>query len=375
MVMCAGIVHGTRSMTPFEFIDRSDNLAQVLARLSGEREIALDTEFMRDRTFYPRLCLVQLATPEAVWCIDPLAIEDLTPLDPLLADASRRKVVHAARQDVEVLLTRCRELPVNIFDTQVAAALLGMPPQIGYGDLVQRELGVQLEKAHSRTDWTVRPLSAEQLDYAAEDVCHLPPLAAALHRDLEERGRLHWFEYEMKRITEPALYRVEPDEAWRRLKGLDALDARRVEVAKALARWREHRAMTRDRPRGWILADDALYDIVRALPETPESLAAIRSLPRGVLEKCEAELLKAVTASQHLGAAPPRRRERPDPERERQLKVLSAVVRKAAEEAGVSPEVLATRRDLQNLVNGRHDIEPLKNWRRAIVGDALLAAL
>src|SRR5688572_14338156 len=203
MVMCAGIVHGTRSMTPFEFIDRSDSLTQVLARLTGEREIALDTEFMRDRTFYPRLCLVQLATPQAVWCIDPIAIADLTPLDPLLADASRRKIVHAARQDIEVLLTRCRELPLNIFDTQVAAALLGMPPQIGYGDLVRRELGVELEKAHSRTDWTVRPLSAEQLDYAAEDVCHLPPLAAALHRDLESRGRSQWFEYEMKRITEP----------------------------------------------------------------------------------------------------------------------------------------------------------------------------
>jgi len=362
-------------MTPFQFIDDAERLAEVGAQLGGEREVALDTEFMRDRTFYPKLCLVQLATPRAVYCIDPLALPDLAPLDALLADAGRRKIVHAARQDIEVLLTRCRELPVNIFDTQIAAALLGMPPQIGYGDLVKRELGVELEKAHARTDWAMRPLSSEQLEYAAEDVCHLPPLAAALRRDLEQRGRAQWFEYEMQRITDPALYRAVPDDAWRRLKGLDALDARRVEVAKALARWREHRAMSRDRPRGWILADDALYDIVRSLPADMASLAAIRTVPRGVLEKCGVDLLATIAASAHLGAEAPRRRERPDPERERRLKSLSAIVRRVAEDVGISPEVLATRRDLQGLLNGRRDVEPLKGWRREIVGEALLAAV
>ncbi len=362
-------------MTPFQYIERAEQLAAVAADLETEAEVALDTEFMRDRTFYPRLCLVQLATERQAWCVDPLAIEDLSPLETLLADPGRLKIVHAARQDIEVLLTRCRAQAVSLFDTQVAAALLGMPPQIGYGDLVQRELGVALEKAHARTDWAVRPLSAEQLEYAAEDVCHLPPLAAALRRDLEQRDRLRWFEYEMLRITDPALYRTDPDDAWRRLKGLDALDARRVEVAKAIARWREQRAMNRDRPRGWILADDVLYDIVRALPKDEAALAAVRSVPRGVLEKCTTELLEAVAASAHLGSAPPRRRERPDPQRERQLKSLAAIVRRTAEDLGISPEILATRRDLQGLLNGRQDVEPLKGWRREIVGEALLAAV
>jgi len=362
-------------MTPFQFIDRSDQFTEIAARMASEREVALDTEFMRDRTFYPRLCLVQLATSSEVFCVDPLAIEDLSPLDTLLADPARRKIVHAARQDIEVLLTRCSQLPVNVFDTQIAAALLGMPPQIGYGDLVQRELGVELEKAHARTDWTVRPLSAEQLQYAAEDACHLPPLAAALEKDLQERGRASWFDYEMRRITDGALYRAEPDEAWRRLKGLDSMDPRRAEVAKALARWRERRAMARDRPRGWILADDALHDIVRALPTTTDALASIHSLPRGVLEKCGTELLAAIEESAHLGSEPPRRRERPDPEREKQLKALAAIVKRVAEEVGISPEVLATRRDLMHLINGRRDVEPVKDWRREVIGGTLLAAL
>lgn len=362
-------------MVSFQFIDRAEQLNDVVKRHAGERAVGLDTEFMRDRTFFPQLCLVQLASERGVFCIDPLAIGDLGSLDALLADGTCRKIVHAARQDIEVLLTRCRALPSQVFDTQVAAALLGMPPQIGYGDLVKRELGVELEKAHARTDWTIRPLSAEQLEYAAEDVCHLPPLAAALERDLGQRGRASWFAYEMQRIADPALYRAQPEEAWRRLKGLDALDARRMEVAKALARWREERAMRRDLPRGWILADEVLQEIVRVLPADRDALARIRALPRGVVEKSGEVLIATIAESAHLGSEPQRRRERPDPEHERRLKTLSAIVRRVAADIGLSPEVLATRRDLQNLLNGRRDIEPLKNWRREVVGDALLAAV
>lgn len=362
-------------MVSFQFIDRAEQLLDVVTQHAGERAVALDTEFMRDRTFFPKLCLVQLASSRGVFCIDPLAIADLGSLDALFADSACRKIVHAARQDIEVLLTRCRESPLQVFDTQVAAALLGMPPQIGYGDLVKRELGVELEKAHARADWAARPLSSEQLEYAAEDVCHLPPLATALERDLEQRGRASWFAYEMQRITDPTLYRAHPEEAWRRLKGLDSLDARRTAVAKALARWREERAMRRDLPRGWILADEVLHEIVRALPADRDALARIRGLPRGVAEKSGEDLIATIAESAHLGSEPQRRRERPDPERERQLKALSAIVRRIAADIGLSPEVLATRRDLQNLVNGRRDIEPLKNWRREVVGSALLAAV
>lgn len=364
-------------MASFRNVDRSEDLAALAAELAAVPEVALDTEFMRERTYYPRLCLLQFATGGDVACVDPLAIEDLAPLGLLLSRPRVRTVLHAARQDIEVMLTRDIAFPAAVFDTQVAAALLGMPPQIGYGDLVQRTLDVRLDKAHARTDWAARPLSAEQLEYAAEDVRYLLPLCEALERELRRLGRAGWFEYEMRRIADPGLYRTEPAEAWQRLKGLDGLDERRQEVARALAAWRERRAMLKDRPRAWILADDALHDIVRALPRDSASLGRVRSLPRGVIEKCAREILAVVAESAHLGERPfeNRGRGRPDPQREARLKALAAIVRRTAEEIGLRPEVLATRRDLAQILSGRRDVEPLKAWRGEILGSALLAAL
>jgi ribonuclease D len=364
-------------MASFRIIDRAETLSALATGLAFAPELALDTEFMRESTYYPRLCLLQLATDEEIVCIDPLVVADLGPVSTLLSRAGTLTIVHAARQDIEVLLTRIESFPAALFDTQVAAALLGLPPQIGYGDLVQRMLDVKLDKAHSRTDWAARPLSGEQLEYAAEDVKFLLPLKRELQAELERLERVAWFEHEMRRIAAAGLYRTEPAEAWQRLKGLDGLDERRLEVARALAGWRERRAMNRDRPRGWILADDALHDLIRALPRTLAALEAVRSVPRGVVERCGEELLRVIAESAHLGEEPfaARRRPRQDPQRDARLKALSAVVRRVAEELGLSPEVLATRRDLQQILNGRRDVEPLRGWRADVVGSALLAAL
>lgn len=358
-------------------IDTPDALAALVAALSEETELALDTEFMRERTYYPRLCLVQLATGDRISCVDPLALRDLGPLDDLLARPSVRTVLHAARQDIETWLTRCSRVPASVFDTQTAAALLGLPPQIGYGDLVEKRLGVQLDKAHARTDWAARPLSAEQLQYAAEDVQYLLPLQSVLQEELQRLQRLEWFEYEMQRILDPGLYRTEPEEAWMRLKGLAGFDPRRAEVARGLAEWRERRAIQKDRPRAWILSDDALYDIARALPSRREGLERLASLPRGLIDNCAEELLGVVSRSAHLGEEPlsAKRRERPSAETEQRLKALSAVVRRIAQEIGLSPELLATRRDLVGILNGRRDVEALRGWRRDVVGNALLSAL
>lgn len=363
-------------MASFRFIDQPQDFAQLLRELGGESELALDTEFMRERTYFPKLCLVQLATARDLACIDPLALEDLDPLAGLLANPARLKVVHAARQDVEALLTRSRQAPVNLFDTQVAAALLGMQPQIGYGDLVQRLLGTALDKAHARTDWTARPLSRAQLEYAADDVHHLLPLRDVLVRELEKLARRSWFEAEMERLAAAFATRTGPDEAWQRLKGLDGLDERRLAAAKALAGWRERRAIERDRPRGWILSDDALYELVRALPRHRVELERVQSLPRGVIEHCGDELVAAIAATSHLEAADPvRRAKRPDPIEQARLKALAATVRQIAERLHLTPEVLATRRELQQLLNGDTDVVPLKGWRREVVGEALLNQL
>jgi ribonuclease D len=363
-------------MIRFEFIDQRSQLDRLADELEAATQLALDTEFMRERTYYPRLCLLQLATPSAIACIDPLAIDDLTHLSALLGRAATHKVAHAARQDVEALATRAVQSPVPLFDTQIAAALLGMQPQIGYGELVHKMLGAKLAKAHARTDWSVRPLSDEQLEYAADDVRHLLPLHEVLQRDLEKRDRWHWFEAEMARAGATFAARLTPQDAWQRLKGLESLDPRRRATAIALAQWREARAMQRDRPRGWILADDALYDIVRALPQNRAQLEQVRSVPPGVIENCGTDLLAAVKGSAHLASADtPRRASRPDPAAQARLKALVATVRRIAEQLQLVPEVLATRRDLQQLLNGDTDVPPLKGWRREVVGEALLEQL
>ncbi len=359
-----------------QFIDRSEELARLAHDLASAPQLALDTEFMRERTYYPKLCLVQLATADTIACIDPLALEDLGALSALLARPANLVVAHAARQDVEALLTRTVEPPARLFDTQIAAALLGMQPQIGYGDLVRRALGATLAKAHARTDWTARPLSREQLEYAAEDVRHLLPLCEVLQLELEKRNRLSWFEGEMTRASAAFVTRLSPEESWQRLKGIEALDPRRRATAIALARWRETRAMVRDRPRGWILSDDALHDIVRALPQSRAQLERLRSLPRGVVENCAAELLAAVASAAHLDSsgaarAPPRR----DAAAQARLKALAATVRRIAEQLQLTPEVLATRRDLQQLLNGDTDVPALQGWRREVIGEALLSLL
>lgn len=360
-------------MDSFRIVDARPELVALAHELDAEPELALDTEFMRERTYFPRLCLVQIATPITIVCVDPLAVEDLGPLSTLLAKSASLKVMHAARQDVEALRTRCPQPPANLFDTQVAAALLGMQPQIGYGELVHRMLGAALDKSHARTDWSARPLSSAQLRYATDDVRHLLPLRSALLLELEKLDRLSWFEAEMIRVHAAFAARVEPDDAWQRLKGLEGLDPRRLATAKALARWREMRAIQRDRPRGWILSDEALQELVRVLPANRVQLERLRSLPRGVIEHCAPDLLAAIQASAHLDTdAPAPRPRRPDPGEQARLKALSATVRRIAAQLKLTPEVLATRRDLQQILSGDTDVAPLKDWRRKVVGDALL---
>jgi ribonuclease D len=358
------------------FVSDTASLEALALKLEHEPAFALDTEFIRERTYYPQLCLIQLAMPGLVACIDPLAITELGALDTLLSQSAAIKVVHAVRQDLEALLTRLTTPPVRLFDTQVAAALIGLPPQIGYAELAQRYFGVALDKTHARTDWSARPLAAAQLRYAADDVLYLLPLREVLTGELDRLGRLVWFEEEMIRHATAGTRRVDPGEAWQRLRGLDGLDARRLATAKALACWREERAIRRNRPRGWILSDDALYAVVRALPADRAALEQLQLVPRGLIEREAEELNAIVQSTAPLHASTPQApRGRPDPQQQKRLKHLAATVRDVAERLKLSPEVLATRRDLQQLLAGNTDIEPLRGWRREVIGAALLREL
>ncbi|MGB5131809.1 MAG: ribonuclease D [Steroidobacteraceae bacterium] len=338
--------------------------------------LALDTEFVRERTYYPKLCLVQVAAGDSLALIDPLAIADARALVAALADPHRPKLLHAARQDIEALLPLTGTPLAPVFDTQLAAALLGFASQVGYADLVRQLLGVELAKGHARTDWARRPLSAEQLAYAADDVRYLPALAALLDERLTQSGRRAWMEEESAALIDISLYRVEPANAWRRLKGLERMKPAAQAAICALTHWREERAMARDLPRGWVLPDAALYEIAQARPRTREELSRLANVPRATADRAGGEILKVLAeAAESPAESFADDGTRAGPEQLRLLKILQKKLLAIAEELKVQPEVLATRRDLTALLRGERALPVLTGWRREVVGEPLLAAL
>jgi len=351
-------------------------LQERIAAWPAGAPVALDTEFVRERTYYPKLCLIQATIGDEILLVDALAIRDGGALTRELAGAGRRKLVHAARQDIEALLPLTGEPIAPVFDTQQAAALLGFPAQVGYAELVRQLLGFELTKGHARTDWARRPLSPEQLAYAADDVRYLPPLAAALEERLSAAGRRGWLDEESTGLRDISLYRVEPEDAWRRLKGLERLDAHGFAAARALAALRERRAMARDLPRGWILTDLAILELAEARPQTREALARVASVPPGTAARAADELFAALAA-----APPPEARGdgedsgRPGPEQLQLQKLLQKRLGEIATELVIQPEVLATRRELVALARGNRDVPALRGWRREVVGERLLAAM
>jgi len=350
-------------------------LAELSARLGSEARVGLDTEFLRERTYRAQLCLVQLSAPHDAACVDPLALDRLTPLAALLGAPGVTKVMHACRQDLEVLLP-VAGLTRPVFDTQIAAALTGLPAQVGYAELVRRLLGRELPKSHTRADWSRRPLSSEQLDYALDDVRYLLPLAQALEEQLARLGRLPWLAEELAALEDEGALSVAPEQAWLRLRGLRELDAGRVRLARELAAWRERSAAQHNRPRGWILEDAVLREMVMRVPRTPEELSAIADVPPGLVKRRGAELLALVAAAQLPDPPPPLPgRSRPDPARAALVKKLATLSQTVATELNLVPEVLATRRDLEQLADGRRDAPVLHGWRRAVLGERLLAAL
>ena len=350
-------------------------LAELSAQLAAQPRVGLDTEFLRERTYRAQLCLVQVATTGEAVCIDPLLLPDLGPLARVLGQESVLKVMHASRQDLEVLLP-VAGLTRPVFDTQIAASLTGLPAQTGYAEAVWRVLGQRLDKSHTRTDWSHRPLSAEQIEYALDDVRYLLPLAARLQEELARLGRLEWLAEELATLADERTLTVAPEDAWLRLKGLRPLDPPRERLARALAAWRERAALAHDRPRGWILDDALVREIVVQVPRTLTALAAIPEMPPGLVKRRGAELLECVERAQ-VPQPPPALpgRSRPDPVKAALVKKLSSISQAVARELNLVPEVLATRRDLELFADGRRESVLLRGWRRAVLGERLLKAL
>ncbi len=357
-------------------VTKQEQLDAAVFRMQGATRLALDTEFMRERTYYAQLCLVQVATDADCFLVDPLAGLELGALHALFGDRAKVKILHAARQDLEVLHIAGGRVPAPVFDTQVAAALLGFPPQAGYAELVARQLGHSIDKGQTRTDWSRRPLSPEQLAYAADDVHHLLQLHTELSAALETQGRAAWLREEASAIEDPSLYRTDPSAAWRRLKGLPRLRPQEQASARALAEWREQRAIASDKPRGWILSDEALYALATLAPQTMEQLEQVRALPPALVRKRGEELLALIAAAQESAdeSLVELAARRPATEETALVARLQQRVRDEAAALGLSPEVLATRRDVEALVfKDRGESALLRGWRRTVIGEQLAA--
>jgi ribonuclease D len=356
-----------------QVVESAADLHDVCGRLAAHPWIALDTEFMRESSYYPQLCYVQLAIPDRVYLIDPLALEDLDPLFAILTDAGIEKVIHSARQDLEAIYRRGGAVAAPIFDTQLAANFLGLPEQISYAGLVQAKLGLHLPKDHSRTDWTARPLTAEQIDYAVDDVAHLAALYPGMRAEMEERGRLAWLEEERAGIARALDIHVEPDTAWMRVGALQRLSGARLAVGQALAAWREETAQQQDLPRKWVLDDDSLVAIARSRPRSEADLNSIRGLNSRTRKRYGAAIIQVVADSvDHLprGTLPVKEALRHD--QRAVLDLLMAVVRVRAVQLHIAPSLLVRRDDLENWLKGEGDPAFLTGWRRDAIGGQLL---
>ncbi len=351
-------------------------LSAFCNQIKGQPFVAVDTEFMRETTYWPKLCLIQAATPNAEAVIDPLADGiDLTPFLDVLRDESILKVFHAARQDVEIF-NNLDAMPRPLFDTQIAGMAAGFGEQIAYDALVRQMLKIELDKSSRFTDWARRPLTEAQLTYALADVTHLAELFPMLRERLQKSGRLAWVEEEMAAVTDPAAYDVDPEKAWRRLKPRKT-QAKYLAVFRAVAAWRERTAQTRDQPRGRILKDDAIDELAAQAPTDAAGLDRLRGVPKGFSgSKFGPDLLTAIkTALQDPeGYAPVIERGPPPPQNAGAVVELLKVLLKArAEDAGVASKLIATVSDLDKIAaDDDADTPALKGWRYDAFGaDAL----
>lgn len=355
------------------YLSTQEELKAYCDEASTCRVVAVDTEFLREKTYFPRLSLIQVNAGGNIAAIDPILIEDLSPLAAIFEDPDVVKVFHACSQDLEVLWDGMGCVCRNVFDTQVAAAFLGLRQQIGYGPLVDAYCGVSLPKAEALTDWSQRPLDPEQLVYAEDDVRYLPQIYETMCNKLVDSDRLSWVLPEMDEVSDPSRFRKDPRDAFLRLKRASTLTRRQLAVAREVCAWREETAAARDVPRKWLMSDEV---IVEACHRTPTSLPRLRRI-RG-LEKLSESDARGIIASVQRGldcqpADFPAaiKRLKPSPEKDGALDLMSAVVRVVAEKTGIAPQVIASKDDLNELLSGSRDGRLAQGWRHEVAGKQL----
>lgn len=359
-----------------QVITTTDDLAAFSKSLRAQPYVAVDTEFMREKTYWPILCLIQAAAGDAEAVIDPLADNiDLSPFLELLTDDKVTKVFHAARQDLEIFHRLIGHVPSPLFDTQIAAMACGFGDQIGYEPLMRTLLKAKIDKGSRFTDWSRRPLTEAQLNYALSDVTHLRDAYPLLKQSLEKRERLHWVEEEMDALNDGDLYYVHPENAWKRLK-LKGVRAKEMGVVVKLAEWREREAQTKDTPRNRILKDESIFELARLQPKDVKALGRARSIPSGFeRSRTGASILDTIKEGAQTPAG-----QLPDIDKSEREKapadvvdLLKVLLKRQCEAFHVAPKLIASSADIEALaLNDEADIPALHGWRREIFGDPAL---
>ncbi len=354
-------------------VDRPATLVQLSRQLDNAEFVALDTEFVRERTYFPKLCLLQLATPDSAVCVDVWKLGDISPLLEKLFDKNIVKVLHSGRQDLELLFHLTGRVPAPAFDTQIAMGLLGVEPQISYSAMVHKLFGRSLDKSHTRTDWTRRPLTPSQLRYALDDVEYLARAYPCVRENLESRGRLDWHREDCDLLARTDLYEPQPEASWQRIRGTGSLDPEGLTALKCLSAWRELEAMERDRPRQWILSDAVLVRLAKCRPGSGLELEKIKDLRKSAVQRYSTVILEILNRSASIPQTVPTDIQTPpDPVNQTTMGCLRREVRRRAAELGIDPSILAPRSELKRLLRNDPDCLLVSGWRFRVLGNQLL---
>ena len=360
-----------------EYIDKPEQLEDLCNRVKQAPWIAVDTEFLREKTYYPVFCLLQIATPDWVVCVDPIALPDLSALFDVINDPAIVKVLHSCRQDLEIFYKLTGEVTYPLFDTQIAAPLLGFQENPGYAMLVSSLLNVNLSKAHTRTDWTIRPLSEAQIQYAADDVIYLCKVYKIMLQKLAELGRLDWLDNDFELLKNPELYQVSPVNAWQKVKGKNRLTGKQLSIVQAVSKWREETAQLENRPKNWLIRDDLLLELAKLQPETIAELGKIRSINERTAKRYGNVICQLINEAKQKSpiSLDNKKSAKKNQQQEAVLDVLTAVVRVRADENSLNPMILASRKDLESLLADEEGSHLLHGWRFSMVGKELQGLL
>lgn len=361
-----------------EYIDTPEQLPDLCTRISQVPWIAIDTEFLREKTYYPIFCLLQIATPDWVVCVDPIALPDLSELFKVINNPDIIKVLHSCRQDLEIFYKLTGQVTYPVFDTQIAAPLLGFQENPGYAMLVSNFLSINLSKAHTRTDWSARPLSEAQIQYAADDVIYLCKIYKILCQQLEEAGRTDWLTNDFEQLKNTELYQVSPVNAWLKVKGRNKLTGKQLSIVQSLTEWREKTAQEENRPKNWLVRDDLLLELAKLQPIKIDQLAKIRNINERTVKrygKVICQLIEESMSNPPIALNDKTKATKKTQQQEAVLDVLTAVVRVRADENSINPMILASRKELEKLLLNSDDSAVLQGWRHSMVGKELQGLL